>query len=90
VTFQVHNRGPSTHEFVVVRTGIAASRLPLKTDGLTINEESSALHPVGSVEELDIAHDHALRLHLKPGHYIIFCNLEGHYLGGMRASLDVG
>jgi uncharacterized cupredoxin-like copper-binding protein len=26
---------------------------------------------------------------LAPGHYVLFCNLEGHYLGGMNVSLEV-
>ena len=28
-------------------------------------------------------------LHLKPGRYELFCNMAGHYLGGMRAALVV-
>ena len=30
-----------------------------------------------------------LVLHLAPGHYVLYCNLEGHYLGGMYAALTV-
>ena len=26
---------------------------------------------------------------LKPGRYVLWCNLEGHYLGGMHASFEV-
>jgi uncharacterized cupredoxin-like copper-binding protein len=32
--------------------------------------------------------EHVL-VHLKPGHYELFCNMAGHYLGGMRAELVV-
>jgi uncharacterized cupredoxin-like copper-binding protein len=28
-------------------------------------------------------------LHLRPGRYELFCNMAGHYLGGMRAELVV-
>ena len=30
-----------------------------------------------------------LGLGLTPGNYVLYCNLEGHYLGGMHASLAV-
>jgi uncharacterized cupredoxin-like copper-binding protein len=28
-------------------------------------------------------------LNLTPGRYVMYCNLEGHYLGGMYAALTV-
>ncbi len=76
VTFRVHNRGPSTHEFNVDRTELPDGSLPLRADGLTVNEVSYQ-----STDELTV--------HLKPGHYVLYCNLEGHYLGGMHVSLTV-
>ena len=30
-----------------------------------------------------------LTLDLKPGRYVLWCNLEGHYLGGMHETFDV-
>jgi uncharacterized cupredoxin-like copper-binding protein len=30
-----------------------------------------------------------LRLRLAPGRYVLFCNMAGHYLGGMQAQLVV-
>lgn len=83
VRLLVRNRGPDTHELIVVR----AHGLPLRTDGLTVNEE--ALATVGSVEGQAPGHVHEVRLHLKPGRYELFCNMAGHYLGGMRAVLVV-
>src|ERR1051325_10748706 len=41
VAFHVQDQGPSTHEFVVVRTSLPANGLPLRPDGLTVDEESS-------------------------------------------------
>ena len=30
-----------------------------------------------------------LRVHLAPGRYVFFCNMEGHYLGGMHTTVTV-
>ena len=30
-----------------------------------------------------------LKLHLAPGRYLLFCNMEGHYMGGMHTELVV-
>jgi uncharacterized cupredoxin-like copper-binding protein len=30
-----------------------------------------------------------LRLHLAPGRYVFFCNMAGHFLGGMHAEVVV-
>jgi hypothetical protein len=41
----VRNQGPDTHELIIVRS--SRSRLPLRLDGLTVNE--AALHEVAAV-----------------------------------------
>jgi uncharacterized cupredoxin-like copper-binding protein len=83
----VRNRGPDAHELIVVRDG---SRLPLRSDGTTVSEEK--LEPV-IAGALEPGHPHSvrkLRLHLAPGTYELFCNMSGHYLGGMHTKLVVG
>jgi uncharacterized cupredoxin-like copper-binding protein len=30
-----------------------------------------------------------LRVHLTPGRYVLFCNMTGHYLGGMDRDIEV-
>jgi uncharacterized cupredoxin-like copper-binding protein len=89
VDFVVHSKGPSTHEFNVVQTDLPPDQLPLRPDGLTVDEDSSLLHFVGGIGELDIGQTETLALRLPPGRYVLFCNLEGHYLGGMHALLEV-
>ena len=88
VTFDVSSEGPTTHEFVVVRTELAPQSLPLSSDGITVNEDSLQLTHVGEVSDVDIDTSDTLTLHLAPGHYVLFCNLEGHYLAGMHTSLN--
>jgi hypothetical protein len=89
VRFRVVNHGPSTHEFIVVRTDRAPGKLPLERDGLTVDEDTPGLSHVDESEGLDIADRRTLALRLQPGHYVLFCNMEGHYLGGMHAAITV-
>ncbi len=89
VVLHIHNAGPSTHEINVDRTNDAASELPLKADGLTVDEDDPSLRRIDSIEELDLGTTGDLTLRLQPGHYVFYCNLEGHYLGGMHAALNV-
>jgi hypothetical protein len=44
---------------------------------------------VGEISEVDTLTTQDLVLHLAPGRYIFYCNLEGHYLGGMHGVLEV-
>jgi uncharacterized cupredoxin-like copper-binding protein len=84
----VRNRGPDAHELIVVRDH--STRLPLRRDGSTVSEEK--LEPV-IAGALEPGHPHSvrkLRLHLAPGTYELFCNMSGHYLGGMHTKLVVG
>ena len=89
VRFQLVNNGPSTHEFIVVRTDRASGQLPLQRDGLTVDEEGPGVDWVDEAEGLDIGDRRTLTLDLAPGHYVLFCNMEGHYLGGMHAAFTV-
>jgi uncharacterized cupredoxin-like copper-binding protein len=89
VTFRVGNSGPSTHEFLVDRTSENADALPLRANDITVNEQSKLLHPVGSLGEIRLGATRELTLRLDPGHYVLFCNLEGHYRGGMFVSFEV-
>jgi uncharacterized cupredoxin-like copper-binding protein len=83
VSFNVHNRGPSTHEFVVFKANQPADELPLGADGLTVDEDSPSLQHMGELSQVDIGRSGTLALRLRPGRYVLVCNLEGHYLGGM-------
>jgi len=87
VVLQVHNDAPATHEFVVVRTNLPADGLPLGPDGLSVNEDW--LDGVGELNDVAAGTVATLPLSLAPGRYVFFCNLDGHYLGGMHAVLEV-
>ena len=89
VSFRIRNQGPTSHEYVVVRTDRAPDKLPLQRDGLTVDEEGPGMDLVDEAEALDIDDRQTLVLDLAAGHYVLYCNLEGHYLGGMYAALTV-
>lgn len=87
VRLLVHNRGPDTHELLIVRS--PGPGLPLRSDGLTVNEAALDSATVGVIEGKGPGTEEELLVHLKPGRYELFCNMAGHYLGGMRAELVV-
>jgi uncharacterized cupredoxin-like copper-binding protein len=89
VSFRIINQGPTTHELNVIRTDRAPDKLPLQRDGLTVDQDAPGIDHLDEVEGLDIDDRRTLVLRLTPGHYVLYCNLEGHYLGGMHAALTV-
>jgi hypothetical protein len=84
--FVVRNQGPDTHELIIV--GSRRSQLPLRLDGLTVDEE--ALHAVATVEGVAPKGEGRVRIHLAPGRYEVFCNMAGHFMAGMHGVLVVG
>jgi uncharacterized cupredoxin-like copper-binding protein len=87
VVFRVHNRGPDQHEFIIARSQSGA--LPVRSDGVTIDEESLEKAEVGSLEPGAPGAIRDLKVHLAPGRYVLFCNMSGHYMGGMHGTLVV-
>jgi uncharacterized cupredoxin-like copper-binding protein len=87
VSLAVRNRGPISHELIIVKEGTAP--LPLRGDGLTVDEDAVEARTALAVEPQQAGTQTVARVHLTPGRYVLFCNMAGHYLGGMRAELDV-
>jgi uncharacterized cupredoxin-like copper-binding protein len=87
VDLSVHNRGPETHELIVVRVG--NPRLPLRADGMTVDEDAIEHSTLGSVDDNGPGHTKSTPLHLTPGRYVLLCNMFGHYRGGMHTELVV-
>jgi uncharacterized cupredoxin-like copper-binding protein len=84
VQLVVENKGPDTHELLVART---SAPLPLRADGITVDEEALEPVTVDEVEGEARGHVFVAQFKLRPGRYELFCNMAGHYLGGMRARL---
>jgi uncharacterized cupredoxin-like copper-binding protein len=86
LVLRVHNLGPDSHELIVVRRG---GGLPLRSDGLTVDEDAVEQSTAGTLEPGEPGSDRELRVLLRPGRYVLFCNMSGHYLGGMHTDLVV-
>jgi uncharacterized cupredoxin-like copper-binding protein len=88
VTFVVRNNATDqTHEFVVAQTDLPADQIPVNSDTHLIDEEQ--LTVLGEVEDLGSGALKRLTLDLKPGRYLLLCNLASHYQSGMYAELTV-
>jgi uncharacterized cupredoxin-like copper-binding protein len=87
VTLRIHNEGPDEHELIIV-PGTKAS-LPLRKDGLTIDEEAVEASEPGSLAPGQPGSTRYLTVTLKPGRYVLFCNMEGHFMAGMHTEVTV-
>jgi uncharacterized cupredoxin-like copper-binding protein len=87
IVLHVDNAGPDTHELVLVRAD--GHELPLRPDDLTVDEDAVKPRTVGTLDDAHPGSQRTWKLHLTPGRYVLFCNMSGHYLGGMHALLVV-
>jgi uncharacterized cupredoxin-like copper-binding protein len=80
VTFHVQNTGKLVHEMIV---GKAPIKGPLATGKMS--EGTS----VGEVAELKPGTAGSVKLSLKPGTYVLYCNVPGHFAAGQHAAFTV-
>ncbi len=79
----LRNNGPVSHELLIIRA--AHGRLPLNPDGFTVDEDALHQRLVTYIEPSgpgvrDFVID------LRPGRYIVLCNMAGHAASGMQTS----
>lgn len=87
ITFHVTNESTSdTHSFIIVKTDLAAGKLPLDSTG---NVNESSLDRIGGITTLDPGASQDLTITLKPGNYVAFCDVPGHYQAGMFTGFTV-
>jgi uncharacterized cupredoxin-like copper-binding protein len=88
VTFNVTNASKEIlHEMLVSPIKDENTQLPFIDNENRVDEEASG--DLGEVSELEPGKSGALTLDLKPGLYILFCNVPGHYTWGMWTTLKV-
>jgi uncharacterized cupredoxin-like copper-binding protein len=85
VRFNISNDGKIKHEFVVLKTNIAPGKLPLKNG--EANEEIAA--SPGEVPGIASGKKKTLDVVMKPGKYVLLCNLPGHYKAGQYTGISV-
>lgn len=83
VSFAVRNGGKAKHEIEIIRTAKRASSLPVKGGKAVAPDE------LKEIENIQPGATRTLAVKLTRGHYILICNLPGHYQGGMRRDLNV-
>lgn len=89
VTFNVTNDSKDlVHEMIVAPVVSAGTPLPYDSEEMRVDEDAAAA--LGEVEELEPGEAGSVSLHLKPGTYLLFCNIPGHYQMGMWTLLTVG
>lgn len=88
VTFKVTNLASQMiHEMIVARLPDGVKQLPYDEASARVVENS--LQAFGSVNEIDPSRTAGLTLDLKPGKYMLYCNLPGHYMAGMWTVIEV-
>jgi uncharacterized cupredoxin-like copper-binding protein len=78
----------------VVPTDLASDALPTNAEGKVDEDKLGA---TGEIGELDVGATGEVTLDLKPGKYVLICNIvevkdgvsESHYTNGMRTALTV-
>jgi uncharacterized cupredoxin-like copper-binding protein len=83
VTFTAKNTGDMEHELVIIKTNTKASKL--KVSGNRASDKGE----VGEIEDVAGGKSKKHAFNLKKGHYVLICNIPGHYKGGMRADFTV-
>ena len=82
VTFKIKNTGAIDHTFLIVKTSLAASKLPQKSQRVT-------LKPLKQAGPFKPGKGGTVTLTLKPGTFVLYCNVAGHYKAGQYARLVV-
>jgi uncharacterized cupredoxin-like copper-binding protein len=89
IDFTVANNGPSPHEFLIFQADQDPAELPLK-DG-RVDEGSDQITKVfDSGDNITPGASKTFHAALRPGKYVLVCNLPGHYLAGMHTAFTVG
>jgi uncharacterized cupredoxin-like copper-binding protein len=79
VTFVANNVGRMPHELMV-------ERMPMKFDSPMHPNEDAAQ---GMIEDMDPGKSARMTMRLRPGTYMLFCNLPGHYAAGQHIVFNV-
>lgn len=84
VNFKVKNTGALKHEFIVLKSKVAAGKLPVKNNkAVLVGKVYGKIAPFGSGKT------RALVVKLPAGKYILLCNVPAHYKAGQRAAFTV-
>lgn len=88
VTFEVTNASKETiHEMIVTPVANTDAVLPYNPNENRVEEDQAG--DLGEVSELDPGKSGTLSIEMKPGTYILYCNVPGHFMAGMWTTITV-
>jgi caa(3)-type oxidase subunit IV len=88
VTFHIVNGADDMlHEFIIFKTDLSPDELP--TDPMTGAVNEDALTIIKAEEDIPPSNSRDITVSLAAGHYVMICNLPGHYQQGMRVEFAV-
>jgi uncharacterized cupredoxin-like copper-binding protein len=88
VTFEVTNASKDTpHEMIVMALATPGQPLPYSAKESRVDEDKAG--DKGEVSELAPSKSGSLTVDLKPGKYLLICNVANHYMAGMWATFTV-
>ncbi len=86
VTIQLTNDSKTVvHEMLVTAVADPTKALPYNDNENRADEEKTG--DLGEVAELEPGKTGALTVTLKPGTYLLYCNIPGHYMAGMWTTI---
>jgi uncharacterized cupredoxin-like copper-binding protein len=89
ITFDLTNSGTIAHEFLIVRSDLTSTALLANVDAATKRIDEALLDVIDEQPEYEPGVPGTVTVTLTPGHYVVMCNIEGHYKAGMYADFDV-
>ena len=89
VRFVAKNVGRIEHEIVVVKTVIPAGELPVNRKTRRAVVDGTTAVPMGALRKVKAGATKRGTFDLTSGHYVLICNIAGHYTGGMTVDFDV-
>ncbi len=88
VTFNATNTSKDlVHEMIVIPLVHPGKPLPYSKGDARVKEDKAGA--IGEVSELDPGKSGKLTLHLKPGKYLLICNVANHFASGMWTRFTV-
>lgn len=88
VSFEVTNNSKDTvHEVILMYLENPTKPLPYIDKDNRVDEDKSG--DKGEVSELDPGKSGVLKVDLKPGKYLLICNVPNHYMAGMWTTFTV-
>lgn len=89
-TIEAPNEGSVEHEMVIFKTNMDPGKLPTEANGEVDEEKMDKIaESAGEIPDVEASETKSSQFKLTPGRYVMFCNLPGHYAGGMYGTLTV-